>query len=251
VADGLDVFFNQVTEQMYTQIQSVFSSIKSQGKRVIISTEPFCGWGGAQECGADDINRFDPVPSGENRFLNAGIYLGNSRDLIWLIDGVIAQSEHSQFLSDQRLFIEFYLKNKNSIALDTKQILFGNFISTVHEVCPDQWKPPCGFEPCCVLTDNIFAMPLILKEYEINACTVTKGYVRPLLWHGNGMGKQIYFYVLHKLSGICPLVASAINDHHMHGTLTSVLEGIRATAPYQERTESWKEAQTQNEIVTQ
>ena len=236
VTDGSDVFYNDGSD-----INELFALFR---KRIVISTEGFCGWGGAKECNSEEIEKFDKI-DGYNRFLNAGAYIGTARDLLWLIEGVLALGGSENFKSDQRLFFEFYWQNKNHIALDSQQVLFGNFISVDNQVCENGWIPPCASQPCCVMTDAISEMPRLFSDFEIKKCQVNrKGKKPPIAWHGNGMGKMLFLAVLNKLAISCPSAAAVLSKFQSQDLLKIVHEVVAQSAHHQERTESWKAAQS-------
>ena len=241
IADGLDVVFNGLSEL------EVLNRFESFRKPVVMATEAFCGWGGAQECPQEYIDRFPKVSDEEfagNRFLNAGASIGRTSDLLRLIQGVISLSSTTNFQSDQRLFFEYYWKNPDSIALDHTQRLFGNLIKATPGPCPNGWNPPCAEPPCCFFTDELNHMHVLLADYSIFGCQVRyRDQDAPLLLHGNGMGKMMFLALIDRLSSTCPKIAKLVLDIEEPGLLTDVIASINAQSGNKENTASWSDAE--------
>jgi len=238
VADGLDLFFNDLSEVMPDApvglkpeeaaamhrlatarliVERYEAIVGSEGQRkpIVASTERLCGWGGAKLCSDEDMARYPPSPT-DSRFLNAGGYLGPAKALATMILAVLNMKESAtgdeqekSRDSDQYFFKRYFWDNPDKIAMDYNQSIFGNFLEVVNKPCENDWVPQCDVKPCCTESDNFREFHRIFYgRYQVRGCAVWRGDNLPVSWHGNGAGKWLYLLALDRLSLFCPSVAN-------------------------------------------
>ncbi|CAK9010243.1 unnamed protein product [Durusdinium trenchii] len=230
VVDGLDVFFNDVSQvaSPRTPTEAVakedlagvtgrliaerYEALASgpAPRAIIMSTERLCGWGGAKFCSIEDEARYPEAPT-DSKYLNAGGYIGPAEALQDMISAVLrmkstATGEHRQKgqLSDQYFFKLYFWDHQDKIALDYHQLIFGNFLEIANRPCESDWAPVCAVKPCCTESDNFRRFhQLFFSRYKVKGCAVWRENNLPISWHGNGAGKWLYLLALDQLSLRC------------------------------------------------
>eukprot|EP00913_Durusdinium_trenchii_P025469 g23908.t1 len=197
VVDGLDVFFNDVSQvaSPRTPTEAVakedLAGALASGpapRAIIMSTERLCGWGGAKFCSIEDEARYPEAPT-DSKYLNAGGYIGPAEDMISAVLRMksTATGEHRQKgqLSDQYFFKL-------------------NFLEIANRPCESDWAPVCAVKPCCTESDNFRRFhQLFFSRYKVKGCAVWRENNLPISWHGNGAGKWLYLLALDQLSLRC------------------------------------------------
>ncbi|CAJ1388452.1 unnamed protein product [Effrenium voratum] len=217
VVDGLDVFFNDVTEATAPSgpvtarvIARRYEELAAPPRAIVMSTERLCGWGGARFCSQEDEARYPEAPT-DSKYLNAGGYVGPAEELLEMLSAVLhmkstAVGEHYEKgqLSDQYFFKLYFWDHQDRIALDYHQKIFGNFLEISNRPCDTDWAPTCAVKPCCTESDNFRRFhELFYERFTVKACAVWREDNLPVSWHGNGAGKWLYLLALDQLSLNC------------------------------------------------
>lgn len=194
VSDGLDVFFNDLSEVaanihregvhhgasqgheddvpatlaritasiIIERYDAISGGVDGQGpwKPIVASSERLCGWGGAKLCSDEDERRYPDSPT-DSKYLNAGGYLGPADAISTMITAVLELKENARGDvrekgrdSDQYFFKRYFWEHQDMIALDYNQSIFGNFLEVVNRPCENDWVPQCAKRPCCTESDN-------------------------------------------------------------------------------------------------
>jgi len=240
ISDGSDVFFNDITPIL--KENETFSTILRRrfdkfNKDIVISSERLCGWGGAFLCSREEANRFPDDPETSSKFLNAGGYVGKAIHLHAMITEVTrirkSQCDHDPDdrycggpggEADQYFFMKYYWNHQDTVTLDTKHTIFGNFLEVGQHPCLNGWKPRCAFEPCCTESDVIHDFNVTYNQrYFTEMCTVRRHDNIPLTWHGNGVGKWFFFISLERMVKNCKHIAyemwSMMNLQNMYNVI--------------------------------
>lgn len=233
VSDGLDVFFNDLSEaaglgdlatsderalataRLLAERYEAVASSSGTRKPIVFSTERLCGWGGAKLCSEEDEARYPESPT-DSKYLNAGGYMGPAGALSEMIDDVLLRKESADEVdtekgrdSDQYFFKRYFWDNKHMIALDYGQTIFGNFLEIVNKLCENDWVPLCAVKPCCTESDHFKTFhSTFYGRYDVRRCSVWRQGNLPASWHGNGAGKWLWLLALDRLSLQCGTAAN-------------------------------------------
>lgn len=233
VVDGLDLFFNDVSEVSASPAKENLADITSRviaeryealasgppRRDIVMSTERLCGWGGAKFCSPEDEARYPEAPT-DSKYLNAGGYIGPAEALSEMISAVLqmkrtATGEHKEKgrMSDQYFFKLYFWDHQDRIALDYHQSIFGNFLEISNRPCESDFAPICAVKPCCTESDNFRRFhQIFFSRYKVKGCAVWRKNNLPISWHGNGAGKWLYLLALDQLSVRCGPAANVTRE---------------------------------------
>eukprot|EP01041_Mallomonas_annulata_P006473 gene6473-13072_t len=216
--DSDTIFRSNIT---LSEIFSKFDKI-SAGKNIVISSEMSCYVG--SRCSSKEVSTWYPnanISEGNSIFLNSGLMMGKAISFIPVLDYIIEHNKDYDItkrgkFEDQKAFTDYTFRLfPNIITLDYNQELFASFpsyfaypgfrnrytckslnheiVSTCDETCfectPAMAENELKFlvfdESICSIFRNKSPAPHLLKLLSNLA-------EDPLIWHGNGLGKDIY-----------------------------------------------------------
>jgi len=261
ISDGMDVLFNDLTEivgrspsarnaaameviRRYEEVLSGAGLLDSSA--AVFSTERLCGWGGEHLCSEEEEARY-PEASSDSKYLNAGGYIGPARVLERIVREVLEAAEQAKKANadgdlrarttavdaaggetDQYFFKQFFWRHPEVVALDHRQLIFGNFLEVERATCNDSWRPRCAFQPCCTVSDDFRRFHEVFYErYAVRGCGVWRHGNLPITWHGNGAGKWLWLLTLEELSRVCAFVANLTVQKFPVEVLEGLFDGFQ------------------------